>query len=193
MPFSITGAPACTFTPPGRKPSKARCAVMASALTPTTSLGRPGRCTSPAEIMVVTPPWRKLSIQLSCCCRGVQSPNTGCTWLSIRPGARVVPLASTMVAAPDWSRSLALPTAAILPPTATMVSASRIGRSRSPLSSRPMFLMTSFAAPPDFLASSVAMSLVPSCSLEGTLVQPPAPAKLRGFLRIGAQETECGR
>ena len=41
---------------PGRKPSKARCAVMASALTPTTSRGRPGRCTSPAETMLVTPP-----------------------------------------------------------------------------------------------------------------------------------------
>ena len=58
MPFSMIGAPACTFTPPGRKLWNARCAVMASALTPTMSRGRPGRCTSPAEIMVVTPPLR---------------------------------------------------------------------------------------------------------------------------------------
>ena len=43
MPFSITGAPARTFTPPGLKLSNARCAVMASALSPTMSLGRPGR------------------------------------------------------------------------------------------------------------------------------------------------------
>ena len=67
MPFSITGAPASTLTPPptpaARMPSNARCAVIASALTPTMSLGRPGRCTSPAEIIVVTPPCRHDSIQ----------------------------------------------------------------------------------------------------------------------------------
>ena len=57
MPFSITGAPASTLTPPGRKLSKARCAVIASAFRPTMSFGRPGRCTSPAEIIVVTPPF----------------------------------------------------------------------------------------------------------------------------------------
>ncbi len=39
--------------------------------------GRPGRWTSPAETMVVTPPCRKLSIQFSWFWRGVQSPNTG--------------------------------------------------------------------------------------------------------------------
>src|SRR3546814_15292607 len=74
------------------------------------SLGRPGRCTSPAEIMVVTPPLRNDSIQLSWLWRGVQSPNTGCTWLSMRPGATVVPLASTVLAAPDVSTADALPT-----------------------------------------------------------------------------------
>ena len=86
MPCSITGAPASTLTPPGRKLSNARCAVMASAFSPTMSLGRPGRCTSPAEIIVVTPPFIVESIQPSWFWRGVQSPNTGCTWLSIRPG-----------------------------------------------------------------------------------------------------------
>ena len=55
------------------------------------SRGRPGMCTSPAEIIVVTPPCIEESIQLSCCWRGVQSPATGCTWLSISPGATVVP------------------------------------------------------------------------------------------------------
>ena len=88
MPFSITGAPASTFTPAGRKLWNARCAVIASALSPTMSFGRPGRCTSPAEIIVVTPPLSVESIQPSWFWRGVQSPNTGCTWLSIRPGAK---------------------------------------------------------------------------------------------------------
>ena len=43
-----------------------------------------------------------------CCWRGVQSPNTGWTWLSIRPGATVVPLALTTVLAPPTSRSFSL-------------------------------------------------------------------------------------
>ena len=86
MPFSITGAPAWTLTPDGRKAVKARCAVIAIAFRPTTSRGRPGMCTSPAEIMVVTPPCKKLSIQPIWFCRGVQSPATGWTWLSIRAG-----------------------------------------------------------------------------------------------------------
>ncbi len=93
MPFSSTGAPAITFTPAGRKLWKARCAVMASAFRPTMSFGRPGRCTSPAEIIVVTPPFSVESIQPSWLWRGVQSPNTGCTCESIRPGATAVPLA----------------------------------------------------------------------------------------------------
>ena len=83
---SMQGAPAWTLTPEGRKLANWRCAEMASALRPTTSRGRPGVCTSPAEIMVVTPPLRFESIQPSWFWRGVQSPATGCTWLSIRPG-----------------------------------------------------------------------------------------------------------
>jgi len=63
IPFSMTGAPASTLTPPGRKLSKARWAVIASAFRPTMSLGRPGRWTSPAEIIVVTPPFIVESIQ----------------------------------------------------------------------------------------------------------------------------------
>ena len=75
-----------TLAPEGRKLANVRCAVMASALTPMGSLGRPGRCTSPAETNVVTPPLTHESIQPSWFCRGVQSPNTGWQWLSIRPG-----------------------------------------------------------------------------------------------------------
>ena len=71
MPCSITGAPPCTFTPEGRKFSYQRWEAIASAFSPTMSFGRPGRCTSPAEIMVVTPPCRQESIQLICDCRGV--------------------------------------------------------------------------------------------------------------------------
>src|SRR5215469_2109863 len=56
----------------------------------------------------------------------------------MRPGASVVPLASMTTATPSASMSFSLPMAAILPSIARMVSASRIGFSRSPLSSRPM-------------------------------------------------------
>src|SRR5512145_1407721 len=143
MPFSSTGAPASTFTPPGRKLWNARCAVIASAFRPTMSFGRPGRCTSPAEIMVVTPPLSVESIQPSWFCRGVQSPNTGCTWLSIRPGARHTPLASISVSGRAVSQSFCLPTWVIRPSIATTVSASRIGRSRSPDSNRPTLRTTS--------------------------------------------------
>jgi len=38
--------------------AKQRCAASASALTPAGSLGRPGTCTSDAEIAVVVPPCR---------------------------------------------------------------------------------------------------------------------------------------
>src|SRR5438270_421470 len=147
MPGSITGAPACIFTPPGRNASNARCAKIAIALTPVTSRGRPGICTSPAEIMVVTPPCSELSIQPVWFCRGVQSPATGWTWLSIRPGATVVPLASTMVVAPSVFTSLARPMAVILPFSAVIVSASRIGLSMPPESNRPMLRITSLLGP----------------------------------------------
>src|SRR6202046_706191 len=97
IPGSITGAPACTFTPLARKFEKQRCAVIAIALSPTMSRGRPGVWTSPADTIVVTPPCRQESIQLSWLCRGVQSPATGWTWLSIRPGASATPWASVVV------------------------------------------------------------------------------------------------
>ena len=71
------GAPAWTFTPPGRKFAYAFAATIASALSPTTSLGRPGRCTSPAEIAVVTPPFIIESMKSTVRWRGVKSPNTG--------------------------------------------------------------------------------------------------------------------
>ncbi len=69
------------------------------------SFGRPGRCTSPAEIIVVTPPLSVESIQPSWFWRGVQSPNTGCTWLSISPGHSVTPLASISVSGCAVSQS----------------------------------------------------------------------------------------
>jgi hypothetical protein len=116
---------------------------MASAFTPTMSRGRPGRCTSPAEIMVVTPPFRLLSIQRSWFCRGVQSPNAGCTWLSISPGDNALPFASIMTRAPSVSQSAARPTATMRPPSATMVSASRRGFSSAPDSSSPILRITS--------------------------------------------------
>ena len=155
MPFSMMGAPASTLTPPGRKLSKARCAVMASAFRPTMSLGRPGRCTSPAEIMVVTPPFMVESIQPSWFWRGVQSPKTGCTWLSIRPGATQVWCTSITVRACAMSQSLALPTATIRPSCTTMVSASRMGRSMSPDSSKPMLVMTTLPDFPSATASAM--------------------------------------
>src|SRR4051812_34290055 len=120
---------------------------MAIAFNPTTSRGRPGICTSPAEIIVVTPPCKLLSIQPIWFCRGVQSPATGWTWLSIRPGATVVPLASTIVVAPSVLTSLKRPIAVILPFSATIVSPSRIGFSRAPDSSSPILRITSLLGP----------------------------------------------
>ena len=52
-------------------------AVIAKAFRPTISFGRPGKCTSPAEIIVVTPPFMVDSIHPNWFCRGVQSPKTG--------------------------------------------------------------------------------------------------------------------
>ena len=121
------------------------------------SRGRPGMCTSPAEIIVVTPPLSELSIQWSWLWRGVQSPATGWTWLSMRPGERIVPLASTTVPAPAVSTSFSLPTAAMRPFSATTVSASRTGDSRSPLNISPMLRTTSLSV---FGASAMARLLV---------------------------------
>ena len=185
MPFSMTGAPASTFTPPGRKLSKARCAVMASAFRPTMSLGRPGRCTSPAEIMVVTPPFMVESIQPSWLWRGVQSPNTGCTWLSIRPGATQVFLQSMTVFAPSRSQSFSLPTATISPSFTTMVSASRIGRSMSPDSSRPMFRMTTL---PDLAPAATSAMSFPRGS--GCLLRARPASTVRSTVSI-TKSSQC--
>ncbi|RJQ80814.1 hypothetical protein D5S19_24530 [Amycolatopsis panacis] len=54
---SISTAPARTRMPPGRYLLKHRCAAIASAFTPAASRGRPGTCTSPADTVVVMPPW----------------------------------------------------------------------------------------------------------------------------------------
>jgi hypothetical protein len=170
---SITGAPACTFTPPGRSVQNARCAKIAIALRPTTSRGRPGMCTSPAEIMVVTPPCKKLSIHPIWFCLGVQSPATGWTWLSISPGATVVPLASTIVVAPEVSTSLTRPMAVILPFTATTVSASRIGFSSIPDSSSPILRITSLLGPA-LTGASWAMDFVLFAQCLRVLILPAA-------------------
>ena len=77
--------------------------------------------------MVVTPPFMVESIQPIWFCRGVQSPNTGCTWLSIKPGATQVWRTSMVVFAPSVSKSLYLPTAVMMPSMTTMVSACKIG------------------------------------------------------------------
>src|SRR5438445_667791 len=90
MPSSRMGAPAWTFTPPGRKFAYDFAATIASALRPTMSLGRPGRCTSPAEIAVVTPPFMPESMKSIVRWRGVKSPKTGWTCESMSPGVTVV-------------------------------------------------------------------------------------------------------
>ena len=54
--------PPSTVTPPGRSRAKLRWAASASAFTPARSTGRPGRCTSEADIIIVTPPWSDDSI-----------------------------------------------------------------------------------------------------------------------------------
>src|SRR5690242_16780351 len=105
------------------------------------SLGLPGRCTSPAEIMVVTPPLRPDSMKSIVRWRGVKSPKTGWQCESMRPGTTVLPLASTTVSA---SPSRPRPTARILPSAATIESPSSSGRAMSPDTICPMFLMSVF-------------------------------------------------
>ena len=135
MPSSRMGAPAWTFTPPGRKFAYDFAATIASALRPTMSLGRPGRCTSPAEIAVVTPPFMPESMKSIVRWRGVKSPKTGWTCESMSPGVTVVPRASITVSA---SSSSPRPTAAMRPSRMTSESASSSGRPMSPLTSVPM-------------------------------------------------------
>ena len=90
-PCSRSTAPACTVAPSGCTVWNALCARMARALTPAGSVGRPGRCGSPAEMSVVTPPLTCASIQPIVESRGVKSPNTGWTWGSMSPGTTVPP------------------------------------------------------------------------------------------------------
>src|SRR5438093_4442726 len=108
------------------------------------SFGRPGRCTSPAEMTDVTPPCSPDSMKLSVCWRGVKSPNTGWAWESMSPGSAVAPLASIV-----WSRSPPAPAppssprpiAAIRSSSIRIESASAIGASMSPVTTVPMFVM----------------------------------------------------
>ena len=87
-PSSRIGAPAWTLTPAGRTLANALTATIASALSPTMSLGRPGRWTSPAEIIEVTPPCSSDSMKSVVRWRGVQSPNTGMDVRVDEPGKR---------------------------------------------------------------------------------------------------------
>src|SRR5262252_466444 len=108
------------------------------------SLGRPGRCTSPAEIMVVRPPLSPDSMKSTVRWRGVKSPKTGWQCESMRPGITVLPRASMTVSA---STSSPRPTAAMVPSATTMLSASRSGRAMSPDTMAPMFLISVFIFP----------------------------------------------
>jgi hypothetical protein len=103
------------------------------------SLGRPGRCTSPAEIMLVMPPWSPDSMKSTVRCRGVKSPNTGWQCESMSPGTTVLPRASITVSA---SSSSPRPTATILPSAAEIESPSSSGRAISPDTICPMFLIS---------------------------------------------------
>ena len=105
------------------------------------SLGRPGRCTSPAEIIVVMPPLRPDSMKSIVRWRGVKSPNTGWQCESMRPGTTVLPRASMTVSA---SSSRPRPTATILPSAATIESPSSSGFAMSPDTICPMFLISTF-------------------------------------------------
>src|SRR5262245_54808001 len=105
------------------------------------SLGRPGRCTSPAEIIVVTPPWSPDSMKSTARWRGVKSPKTGWQWESISPGITVEPAASITVSA---SSSRSRPSARTTPPSIAMESPPASGRAMSPDTICPMFLISVF-------------------------------------------------
>src|SRR3990172_232838 len=72
--------------------------------------------------------------------RGVQSPRTMWTWVSIRPGARVAPLTSIRTSAAAASISARLPIFAKTPSSTRTVSASTNARSKSPLMIRPTLI-----------------------------------------------------
>ena len=170
--------------------------MIASALRPTISFGRPGKCTSPAEIIVVTPPFNVDSIHPIWFCRGVQSPNTGWTWLSIKPGASVVPLASINVVAALASQLFSLPIVEIFPSIATMVSASRIGLVISPDSNKPIFLITSLPlfnalASTDIRCSeNLQIFLPPSGSLT-EVIEINTTASIHRYFRELAEAAAC--
>src|SRR5215472_1971192 len=105
------------------------------------SLGRPGRCTSPAEIMTVRPPLSPDSMKSTVRWRGVKSPKTGWQCESMRPGMTVLPRASITVSA---STSRPRPTAEIAPSATTTLSPFSNGRAMSPDTMAPMFLMSVF-------------------------------------------------
>src|ERR1700674_2635827 len=72
-----------------------------------------------------------------------------------------MPLASIRMAAFAVSRSFALPTAVILPLTATTVSAARIGHQMSPLNTNALLWITSGAGATDSLVCSCAIRHLP--------------------------------
>src|SRR5262249_57625002 len=105
-------------------------------------------------------------------------PPPGARGPSMRPGPPAVPLALTTVLAPPMSPSFSRPTAAILPFSQMIVSASRIGCRRSPESKSPMSLITSLPAGAP-AACGVAMAL-PLFRFVPPHVNRAAPADKRG-------------
>src|SRR5215470_9362125 len=79
------------------------------------------------------------------------------------PGTSDVPFASITLVAPSQSSSVSLPMAAIRPSLTTTVSASKIGRCKSPLRSNPILRMTSFVPAPGFASSSCAIRHASVC------------------------------
>src|SRR5260370_12001448 len=148
---------------------------MARALSPTMSLGRPGRCTSPAEIIVVMPPLRPDSMKSIVRWRGVKSPNTGWQCESMKPGTTVLPLASMTVSA---SSSRPRPTATILPSAATIESPSRSGFAMSPDTICPMFLISTFK-----ISSGLPVPLSPHARGQGEGWFPLTGSSHRQLLR----------
>src|SRR6266545_5375637 len=153
------------------------------------SLGRPGRWTSPAEIMVVIPPLSPDSMKSIVRCRGVKSPNTGWQCESMSPGITVVPFASTTVSAPP---SRPRPTAAIRPFSVTMESPSRSGLAMSPETICPMFVIKVFIFP-------LTLTLSPSPALshcggedEGEGERERLDCQVRAAYRLVGEEPSHG-
>ena len=145
--------------------------------------------TSPAETIVVTPPCRQLDpAELVA---GVQSPQTGCTWLSISPGASV----------PGIDRNggtsgvdVFFPADELHQPPQT-VSASRMGRSRSPLRRIPIFRISSCWALRTLAEATSLMSILEDKGSNSQIIRDASlPLKPRDALLVGSgRVSRCSR